>query len=114
MACRIAVVGLIALGATGGGGRSAPDSSPVQPASQMNAEAARFWNAATVYFLLTDRFSNGDTTNDTALGRQHDGQVLRSFEGGDLAGLLQRLEEGYFDSLGVTAIWWYVKRLKSS
>ena len=53
-----------------------------------------------MYFLLTDRFSNGDPTNDTALGRQHDGQVLRSFEGGDLAGLLQRLEEGYSTASG--------------
>ena len=31
--------------------------------------------------------------------------MLRSFEGGDLAGLLQRIEQGYFDSLGVNAIW---------
>ena len=36
---------------------------------------------------------------------QHDGSVLRSFEGGDLAGVLQRIEQGYFDSLGVSAIW---------
>jgi alpha-amylase len=105
MASRVSAVGLIALAAAGCGGRSTPDSSGVQPALRVNQDAARFWNAATVYFLLTDRFSNGDPTNDTALGRQHDGQVLRSFEGGDLAGLLQRLEEGYFDSLGVTAIW---------
>lgn len=66
---------------------------------------ATFWNSATIYFLLTDRFHNGDPTNDRALGRAKDGAVLRSFEGGDLAGLLQKIEEGYFDSLGVTAIW---------
>jgi len=64
-----------------------------------------FWNSATVYFLLTDRFANGDSTNDHALGRAQDGAVLRSFLGGDLAGVLQKLEAGYFDSLGVTAIW---------
>jgi alpha-amylase len=64
-----------------------------------------FWNSATIYFLLTDRFENGDPANDRALGRPHDGAPLRSFEGGDLAGVLRRLEEGYFDSLGVTAIW---------
>jgi alpha-amylase len=69
------------------------------------ARAAAFWNSATVYFLLTDRFANGDSTNDLALGRARDGAVLRSFEGGDLAGLLQKLEAGYFDSLGVSAIW---------
>jgi alpha-amylase len=64
-----------------------------------------FWNSATVYFLLTDRFRNGDTGNDRALGRAHDGALLRNFEGGDLAGVLQKIEEGYFDSLGVSAIW---------
>jgi len=66
---------------------------------------AVFWNSATVYFLLTDRFANGDPTNDHALGRAQDGAVLRSFQGGDLAGLLRKIEEGYFDSLGVDAIW---------
>jgi alpha-amylase len=58
-----------------------------------------------VYFLLTDRFANGDPSNDLALGRAQDGAVLRSYQGGDLAGVLQQLEAGYFDSLGVTAIW---------
>jgi alpha-amylase len=106
MALRAAVVGLIALAAAGCAGRSEPDPSRVEPVAQASGEeAARFWNGATVYFLLTDRFSNGDTANDTALSRRHDGSVLRTFEGGDLAGLLQRLQEGYFDSLGVNAIW---------
>ncbi len=66
---------------------------------------ARFWNGATVYFLLLDRFANGDSTNDHALGRAHDGALLRNFEGGDLAGVRARIEAGYFDSLGVDAIW---------
>jgi alpha-amylase len=78
---------------------------PVATPPATTAEAARFWNSATVYFLLTDRFANGDSTNDRALGRQHDGALLRNFEGGDLSGIIQKLESGYFDSLGVTAIW---------
>lgn len=69
------------------------------------ADPALFWNSATVYFLLTDRFENGDSTNDRALGRARDGAVLRSFEGGDLRGVLRKIEEGYFDELGVDAIW---------
>jgi alpha-amylase len=68
-------------------------------------DPAVFWNSATVYFLLTDRFENGDPTNDLALGRAQDGAVLRHFQGGDLAGVLQKLEEGYFDALGIDAIW---------
>ncbi|HET7039842.1 MAG TPA: alpha-amylase family glycosyl hydrolase, partial [Gemmatimonadales bacterium] len=75
--------------------------APERPA----ADPAVFWNSATIYFLLTDRFQNGDPSNDLALGRAQDGAVLRTFQGGDLAGVLAKLREGYFDSLGVTAIW---------
>lgn len=63
------------------------------------------WENATVYFLLTDRFMNGDTTNDFSFGRKKDGAPLRSFEGGDIRGVIKKLEEGYFTDLGVNAIW---------
>ena len=63
------------------------------------------WENANVYFLLTDRFVNGDTTNDFSYGRKRDGSKLRSFEGGDIRGVIKKLEEGYFTSLGITAIW---------
>ena len=91
---------------TGACGRTA-DTGAVRPAAVTVPETnpAAFWNSATVYFLLTDRFRNGDPTNDRALGRAKDAATLRGFEGGDLAGVLQKIEEGYFDSLGVTAIW---------
>ena len=84
-----------------------PPETGVRPAavSVPVTDAVTFWNSATVYFLLIDRFHNGDTGNDRALGRARDGALLRNFEGGDLAGLLHKIEEGYFDSLGVTAIW---------
>ncbi len=75
------------------------------PAAASAPDPATFWNGATVYFLLTDRFANGDPTNDLALGRAKDGALLRNFEGGDLRGLLLKIEAGYFDSLGVDAIW---------
>jgi alpha-amylase len=68
-------------------------------------DPARFWDSATIYFLLLDRFQNGNRANDRAAGRAHDGAVLRGFEGGDLAGVLRTIESGYFDSLGVNAIW---------
>ncbi|MBV1908484.1 MAG: hypothetical protein KUG78_04130 [Kangiellaceae bacterium] len=64
-----------------------------------------FWNNAIVYFMMTDRFSNGDTSNDQSFGRKPDGGVLRNFMGGDLKGVTQKIEEGYFDALGVEVIW---------
>lgn len=63
------------------------------------------WRATTVYFLLTDRFANGDPANDQTVGRKPEGGPLRSFEGGDLKGLTQRIEQGWFNDLGVDAIW---------
>lgn len=63
------------------------------------------WNNATVYFLLTDRFNNGDTTNDIQFERTQKTGKLRGFEGGDIKGITQKIKEGYFDKLGVNAIW---------
>lgn len=72
------------------------------------------WDNANVYFLLTDRFKNGNTSNDHSYGRtlDKDGTPLDgwdtnpgTFHGGDFAGVTQSIEEGYFDNLGVNAIW---------
>jgi alpha-amylase len=105
----IRAVGLVGLGAVLLAACRAdtpePDARGRDIAAARVANPAVFWNSATVYFLLTDRFQNGDPTNDRALGRAQDGAVLRSFQGGDLAGVLCKLEEGFFDALGVDAIW---------
>lgn len=63
------------------------------------------WENATVYFLLTDRFANGDKANDLAYGRQADAAPLRGFMGGDFKGLTAKIKSGYFDDLGVDVIW---------
>jgi len=107
LAPRVSVLGLIGLGAAVAGGcQRAPRADGERPGVTAAAIGpAAFWNSATVYFLLTDRFQNGDPSNDHALGRAQDGAVLRSFQGGDLAGVLRKIEERYFDSLGVDAIW---------
>ncbi len=65
------------------------------------------WDNATVYFLLTDRFCNGDTSNDNAYGRMKtvSGDSRATFHGGDFAGITKKINEGYFNDLGVNAIW---------
>ncbi|CAN5569584.1 hypothetical protein BH23BAC1_BH23BAC1_45660 [soil metagenome] len=63
------------------------------------------WRNATVYFLLTDRFNNGNPGNDQNFGRNQPTATLRGFEGGDIKGITDKIKEGYFDQLGVTAIW---------
>jgi alpha-amylase len=63
------------------------------------------WEAANVYFLLTDRFNNADQTNDSNYNRTKPTGKLRGFMGGDIKGITQKIEEGYFDRLGINAIW---------
>ncbi|GAB1308470.1 hypothetical protein KH5_11530 [Urechidicola sp. KH5] len=63
------------------------------------------WENANIYFLLTDRFNNGDVTNDLNFDRSKETAVLRGFEGGDLKGITQKIKEGYFTDLGISAIW---------
>lgn len=63
------------------------------------------WEAANIYFLLTDRFNNADTSNDINFNRTKETSVLRGFEGGDIKGITQKIEQGYFTDLGVNAIW---------
>ncbi|MGB5981673.1 MAG: alpha-amylase family glycosyl hydrolase [Nonlabens sp.] len=73
---------------------------------ESSQEQAYFdWDAANVYFMLTDRFNNGDTSNDTIIKRDQSTGTLRGFEGGDFAGVIEKLDEGYFTDLGVNAIW---------
>ncbi|AHC15906.1 alpha-amylase family glycosyl hydrolase [Salinispira pacifica] len=64
------------------------------------------WENATVYFVIIDRFANGNPANDTSYGRFRDGgDEVGTFHGGDLAGLTAKIEEGYFADLGVNALW---------
>jgi alpha-amylase len=63
------------------------------------------WEGANLYFLLTDRFNNADTTNDLNFGRTDETAVLRGFKGGDIKGITQKINEGYFTDLGINAIW---------
>ena len=63
------------------------------------------WEAANVYFLLTDRFQNGDKTTETKIKRDLPTGKLRGFEGGDFRGIIQKIDENYFTDLGINAIW---------
>lgn len=92
---------------------SAQVTSALLATSEVNASTFS-WDNAAVYFALTDRFSNGDTSNDHSYGRELDqyGNVYSNyltepatFHGGDLKGLTKKVNEGYFNDLGVNAIW---------
>ena len=78
--------------------------APTPPAAAAPAAAAplpivRDWSDDVLYFVLVDRFADGDPGNDAKVDRSAKG----AFHGGDLKGLTQHLAE--IADLGVTAIW---------
>ena len=61
------------------------------------------WYTQTIYTVITDRFFDGDPYDNWSL-RDPDVPPLTNYIGGDLEGLRYRLEDGYFDSLGIGAV----------
>ena len=94
-------------------GAATVDEQEKATVSANSTEDSFSWDNATVYFLLTDRFKNGNTSNDHSYNRGLDasGNVVSNidtrgtFHGGDFAGITQTIEEGYFEDLGVNALW---------
>ena len=89
--------------------RKSPDgygafNSVVRAACDMcpPARAAMDWRDGIMYFVVLDRFDNGDPSNDMPVsGAEPPGQ----YQGGDLAGLRMKIESGYFTDLGINTIW---------
>jgi glycosidase len=59
------------------------------------------WRDAVLYFVLIDRYVDGDPANNDPVGVEDPAD----WHGGDLAGLLQEIEAGTFEALGVNALW---------
>lgn len=57
-----------------------------------------------MYFVLVDRFFNGNTENDNPV---NDPKVhyKANYQGGDLQGIKQKLDDGYFEDLGINCLW---------
>lgn len=60
------------------------------------------WRDAVLYFVMIDRFNNGSTANDSPVAGV---PAAANFQGGDFAGLLAKINEGYFEGIGVNALW---------
>ncbi len=61
------------------------------------------WRDAVLYFAFVDRFLDGDPSNN---GSPVSGvETPANYQGGDWAGVLSKIESGYFTSLGVNALW---------
>lgn len=77
------------------------DGKPVRDVAMLSRHDA---NNQVLYSLMIDRFENGNTTNDWKMNSP---EVLDrvDYQGGDIAGITKRINEGWFDSLGVNTLW---------
>ena len=57
-----------------------------------------------IYQIVTDRFVDGDSSNNPS-GEIYDKNNLKKYHGGDWVGITQKINEGYFTNMGVSAIW---------
>src|SRR5512143_1792171 len=79
----------------------APDAAKSTSSSKgiVKVVPQRDWSDAVLYFVILDRYADGDATNDDKVDRNNPG----GWHGGDLKGLTAHLDE--ISSLGATAIW---------
>ena len=64
------------------------------------------WDNANVYFVIQDRFFDGDSSNNNSYGRMSKDELnstIGTFHGGDIKGLTEKLD--YLNGLGINAIW---------
>ncbi len=66
------------------------------------------WKDGIMYQIMTDRFEDGDPSNniDNAQGTLAEVDDPDSqWQGGDFRGIIDKIEEGYFEDMGVNALW---------
>lgn len=62
------------------------------------------WEKTTMYFMMIDRFNNGNPENDKEVANE---EILpkANYYGGDLAGITEKIEDGYFEDLNINTLW---------
>ena len=62
------------------------------------------WEDGIMYSIMIDRFNDGDKSNSIPV--VHDSLFKQAnYQGGDFQGIINKIDEGYFDSLGINVIW---------
>lgn len=94
---------LLFTASTSGADGKESDSLTASSATTMDRNALRDgfarWEGKTVYYVVTDRFQNGDKSNDA----DADPSNIEAFHGGDYQGVIDKLD--YLKDLGVDCIW---------
>ena len=61
------------------------------------------WEDQIIYFLMTDRFNDGDTSNNDQGYGEYDPASFHKYSGGDIRGVIEKLD--YIRNLGASAVW---------
>ncbi len=77
------------------------DGKPITDAALLNRHDDQ---AQVLYSILVDRFQNGNPDNDWKMNSPEVLDIV-DYQGGDLAGITQKIKEGYFYDLGVNTLW---------
>jgi len=73
----------------------------VKPEQSVGGKLNFDWDEARIYFMLTDRFKDGDPSNNG--GKEYDPTHSEAYHGGDFQGIIDELD--YIDDLGINTIW---------
>lgn len=101
MAVALAVALSVGSARAGDGGGTA--DAPSRAATATLHMASPDWRDQVIYFVMLDRFDDGDPGNNDQGAGEFDPADRAKFSGGDLAGLTRRLD--YIAGLGVTGVW---------
>lgn len=85
-------------------------TSNIQTIKLYNGEPAGYdsknfsWYDGIIYSLMIDRFNDGDSSLNAPI--DHDSLMKKAnYMGGDFQGIINKINNGYFDSLGINIIW---------
>ncbi|MGE5674669.1 MAG: alpha-amylase family glycosyl hydrolase [Mycobacterium leprae] len=90
----VALAATLLIGSLAQGCSSRPAASVVSPQAAQNG-----WLDESIYFIMVDRFNDGDPGNDQGVNLANP----KAWHGGDLQGVIDKLD--YIKSMGFTAIW---------
>lgn len=77
------------------------DGKPVTDVAQLTRHDDQ---AQVLYSLMIDRFHNGNKDNDWKMNSPEVLDIV-DYQGGDIKGIQKKIEEGFFNDLGITTIW---------
>ncbi len=63
------------------------------------------WRDAVIYFVFVDRFNDGGVANCSVSANGSPLPPIANYQGGDWPGVTKKIQEGYFNGLGVNTLW---------